>query len=46
MKGDYEERTNNNIMYNRMYGFGDGKYYSEHMGNPMIYAKIGGLFPS
>ncbi len=29
-----------------MYGFGDGKYYAEHLGNPMIYAKIGEIFPS
>ena len=30
----------------QMYGFGDGKYYSEHLGNPLIYAKIGDIFPS
>lgn len=29
-----------------MYGFGDGKKYTEHLGNPLIYSKIADFIPS
>ena len=46
LKDDSDEQDEDEKQYNQMYGFGDGKYYSEHLGNPLIYAKIGDLFPS